>query len=320
MTTTQRMVQTSRDAKAYRFMARRHIQEGQRQPEVQGLIHRHQSPIGFVPWADHIGLCQSLITHTAAKPADQLEPGQALTLLFLKIFTDALAPPRFLDPALAESLHHTDLAPLKQTPPMALPCFRLFLPRGLIQLDTGSDVDVALIIDRYAIADLMEPDGDDKGPGLALLFPIATGETYFIDFLWKDPNSTRFSSDGIPWTPSLVKAARLCAHAVLVMAYMPELVAADPAHRNPGGKGFGGKDKELPAPTAPIWVGRNFQRQVQPARDRKPAGQAGKPVRAHWRQGHWRSVAFGLKRLKRRLRWIQPVFVNATTLTSPSKP
>ncbi|MCE2836889.1 MAG: hypothetical protein LW834_07990 [Cyanobium sp. 49614_E6] len=316
MPETQRMVQTSADAKTFRAITRLHVREAQKCPEIWDLMHRHHAPSGYASWADHVALCHTLAAHTAKLQDDkEVEAGQALSLLFLKLFKDTQAPPRFLDQGLAESLLHTDLAPVEEAPPMALPCFRLFLPKGLAQLDTGSDIDVALVVDRLVIARLTET-GSEKGPGLAVLFPIATGETYFIDFLWKDPNGNRFDDDTL-WTPSLVKAARLCAHAVLVMAYMPELVAADPAARIPGGRGFG-KAPETPQPAGPVWIGRDFQRQVQPPRPR-PADQKHHqaPRRAHWRQGHWRSVACGPKRQKRRLRWIQPVFVNAASCTSP---
>lgn len=306
-----RRVQTADDAKAFRAITRTYVRQAQKDPAITQLMHRHHSPGGYASWADHIALVHTLIQHTESMPPSQLESGQALTLLLMKAFTAAEAPPRFLDQGLAESLHHTDLAPLEEPPPLALPCFRLFLPKGLVKLDTGSDIDVALVMDRLALCSLMQ-EGFEKGQGLGMLFPIATGETYFLDFLWKDPNGNRFS-DGTAWTPSLVKAARLCAHAVLVMAYMPELVAAGPAPRRESGKGFG-KEPELPAPAAPVWIGRQFERLVHAGAPRPAAkGQPHRPMRAHWRSGHWRSVACGPKRQQSKLRWIQPVFVNANT-------
>lgn len=308
-----RMVQTADDARRFRAITRTKIAAAQQVPEVQALMARHRSPNGYTAWADHVALCHTLETHMAARPRKELEAGQALALLFFRSMAAAEAPPRYLDQQLAESLLHTDLAPLEEAPPMALSTFRLFLPQGLARTDTGTGLNVALVIDRQSLANAITP-GDEKGPGLSILFPVATGETFFVDYLWADPNGTRFSDDE-PYLDALTKAARLCAHAVLVMAYMPELVMADEAPRISSGRGFG-KGGDTPVPAAPVWIGRDFQRRIQTPPSRRPSRhQPGRPRRAHWRQGHWRSVPCGPKRQKRKLCWIQPVFVKSAAAT-----
>lgn len=312
-----RKVQTAQDAKRFRSITRTYVRQAHKEPAVKRLANAYRSPSGFASWADHVALCRSLVEAWASRPLKELEPGQALSFLFFQFFESTQAPPRFLDPGLAESLHHTDLAPPGEEPPIALPFFRLFLPKGLIRLDTGSSVDVALVADRQRVTSLLALDQDERGPGLAILFPIETGETFFIDFIWEDPNSQRLDTSS-PWSAAITKAARLCAHAVMVMAYMPELVTAEPSRRQPGGRGFGQDDKDLPVPAAPIWIGRHYERQVEQGRPRSSAPGDQAPLRrAHWRRGHWRSVACGTKRLERRMRWIQPVFVNAGSSAAP---
>jgi len=317
MAAMQRLVQTADDARRFRAITRTHIAEAKQDPRIQERMARHRSPHGYANWEDHVALCHTLAVHIAAKNLGAETPetyGDALSLLFFASIATAEAPPRFLDQQLAESLHHTDLAALEEAPPMALPAFRLFLPKGLARIDTGTGLDVALVLDRRTMASALH-EGDSKGPGLAILFPIATGETYFIDFLWSDPSSSRLCA-GDPWSKPLTKAARLCAHAVLVMAYMPELISADPSPRISGGRGFG-KATDLPPPAAPVWIGRDFQRRVQTPPNRRPRQKLpGRPRRAHWRQGHWRSVACGPRRQKRRLCWIQPVFVKSAVATT----
>ena len=99
---------------------------------------------------------------------------------------------------------------------------------------------------------------------------------------------------------------QLCVHALLVQLYVPKLVSEGevPAAAG-GGKGFGGEPAggaagKGGAAAKPVWLGKDYQLQRQPAeRPDRPAGT--------WQRGYWRPLLPLGDPLAVSLEWVEPV-------------
>jgi hypothetical protein len=103
-----------------------------------------------------------------------------------------------------------------------------------------------------------------------------------------------------------VAAFKFAFNFILLTQHRPELITEE-APSLPSGSGFGGwrpsKNKYLPI----RWLGKNYKR---PTTTSSGAGSHASPL-AHWRRGHWHHFRCGEKRQNLRLKWVEPVFVNA---------
>ena len=99
---------------------------------------------------------------------------------------------------------------------------------------------------------------------------------------------------------------KLALNYLLLAEHQPELITEE-APRLPAGSGFGGwrpsENEYLPN----RWLGKDYKR---PTATSSGAGSHASPL-AHWRRGHWHHFRCGEKRQNLRLKWVEPVFVNA---------
>ena len=67
------------------------------------------------------------------------------------------------------------------------------------------------------------------------------------------------------------------------------------------------------------WIGADFTTRVQYSnkinKDLSEVSR-GKPKKSHWRRGHWHTILQGPKRLQRKLKWFQPVFIKGNKETA----
>jgi hypothetical protein len=97
---------------------------------------------------------------------------------------------------------------------------------------------------------------------------------------------------------------QLCVHALLVQHYAPHLVAEGEIPPPPGAKGFGGRAAlgDGPSESAvrrPVWLGKDYQLQRQPAGGSK----------AGWQRGYWRALSPLAAPVGAPLEWVEPVLV-----------
>ena len=131
--------------------------------------------------------------------------------------------------------------------------------------------------------------------------------------LWQQyrPNHTEFPPTHWEWNAEGVKgtAARmeqLCVHALLVQLYARHLVTEGGIPAAPGAKGFGGGAKASGAAAeevrAPVWLGKDYQLQCQ------PAGGAG-ITKGSWQRGHWRALSPLVGPVAAPMEWVEPVLL-----------
>jgi hypothetical protein len=117
-------------------------------------------------------------------------------------------------------------------------------------------------------------------------------------------NSTVFPNELV--YGSIEIAFKFALNTVLLSQYQPELLTTDPPPV-PSGTGFVGwrpsKNKILPI----RWLGKNYKRSTESS----PGTGTHASPQAHWRRGHWHHFRYGEKRKLLKLKWVQPVFVNA---------
>lgn len=103
---------------------------------------------------------------------------------------------------------------------------------------------------------------------------------------------------------------QLCVHALLVQLYARHLVAEGEIPSSSGAKGFGGGDKPSGGATgevrAPVWLGKDYQLQRQPA---GATGRTGSGTGSGWQRGHWRTLSPLAAPAGAPLEWVEPVLL-----------
>lgn len=77
------------------------------------------------------------------------------------------------------------------------------------------------------------------------------------------------------------------------------------------------EDNATYKPRAITWIGKEFtKRTIKLASNNGEIAikQGCRPVRSHWRRGHWHTVLQGFKRQQRKMKWYKPVFVRGNKL------
>lgn len=313
-------ITTKAQAKASARIGRRLARAAMASGKCDGLRDLYRSPSGYEAWNDHIAMA----TIIERGFTELIGPGQvldddgramAMSSLIAHIAAKADAPPRYLDARLAESFHHTDVPALTgdDAPPMPLPAFRIFFPCGTLRTETDFPINTAIVAEREIARRMFlgyghkPEDLPKQEPGFLALFIPLTGETYFKDFVWSDPYSSRRRvNTDLHIEAVIAKATAFCAHTILTMVHKPELITTAPQASVSAGRGFGRSNERMPLP--PVWIGRGHQPRTN--RKTEPSSIHGGSVRPHWRRGHWRHAACGKQRKQRRLVWIKPIYVN----------
>ncbi len=286
-------------------------------PDLMAAEHRYRSPAGFGSWAEHWTktVAVELALEESENHHDHVGIWGAMVCRWAR---EQDAEPRFLSPALAQAFLQSERPLLTPSLPRELSCFRLFLPRATLFSEEGPEIRSVLVADVRAMEGWLPENFRLAGGGLACVGLGEDGATYLASCLLdpsakaQQPEHTDFSAPHWEWDADGVKgtAARmeqLCVHALLVQLYAPELVSEGevPPAAGAGGKGFGGKPAggaagkggEVPRP---VWLGKDYQLQRQPAElPDHPAGS--------WQRGCWRPLSPLGDPLAAPLEWVEPV-------------
>ena len=267
------------------------------------------------------------------------------------------AEPRYLSPSLAEAFLRTERPPFSPALPQEVGPFRLFLPRGTLYSEEGPEIRTVVVADVRCMQGWLPDHFVLNGGGLACIGIGEDGATYLASCLFdpvaqaQQPEHTDFSSSHWQWDAAGVRgtAARmeqLAIHAFLVQLYAQGLVAEGELPPDPKDRGFGGgtgktrgkigeagsgrgksrvtggaKRKGTDAVLLPpVWLGRDYRVQGQPAEglvkatdairtdprrggDNQPA-----PSGPHWRRGYWRALSPLKGPVVAPLEWVEPEY------------
>ena len=227
------------------------------------------------------------------------------------------AEPRFLSPALAQAFLQTEQPTLGVALPQQVSCFRLFLPKGTLFSEEGPEIRSVVVADVRAMEGWLPDNFQLAGGGLACVGLGDDGATYLASSLLdpaakaQQPEHTDFSPPIWDWDAEGVRGTsarmeQLCVHALLVQLYATELVSEGEIPPPPGARGFGGGGRASASASGatdsvgrPVWLGKDYQLQHQPA-DGKGGG---------WQRGHWRALVPLEGVVAAPLEWVEPVLL-----------
>ena len=299
------------------------IKEVQNLPEAKHFNYPYASAPGYESWAythaymlllaiaiDKILLNKTLL-HT-----EQVETYlKACTCACVALSSDA--PFRHLGEELARAFIATKPLPCIGEEQMPYPAFVLNLPKGLLLDDTGTNVNTIIVMSYTflvhkcsekgvkIIVDTVMADG-----GLQVIGLAADGTQLISTVTWKDAhiqNPDDPFCDG--FDPNLVSEAinrmmRIALNSMAAMTWKKDLLEIEYVT---AGAGFGGHSHSLKQ--RPVyWIGKNYARKHTATTNAQSTGIVKSP---HWRSGHWHTVKHGQGRLKAKVLWFEPVYVNA---------
>jgi hypothetical protein len=287
----------------------------QHRPDLMEGEGLYRSPAGFTSWSAHWAkaVAVELALEQSESIADHVGIWGAKVCQWAR---ETGAEPRFLSPALAQAFLQTEQPTLSLDLPRTISCFRLLLPKGTLFSEEGPEIRSVVVAEVRALEGWLPDNFQTAGGGLSCVGLGEDGSTYLASNLLdpairaQQPEHTDFSPPLWDWDADGVRgtAARmeqLCVHALLVQLYAPHLVSEGEVPLAPGAKGFGGRaalgygvaEASL---RRPVWLGKDYQLQ------RQPAGGGAQPG---WQRGHWRALSPLTAPVGAPLEWVEPVLV-----------
>lgn len=284
----------------------------QHRPDLMQGEKLYRSPAGFPSWSGHWAkaVAVELALEQCESIADHVGIWGAMVCQWAR---EIGAEPRFLSPALAQAFLQTEQPTLTLDLPRDINFFRLLLPKGTLFSEEGPEIRSVVVAEVRAMEGWLPDNFELAGGGLACIGLGEDGSTYLasnvldpaakaqqpahIDF---SPTLLDWDADGVKGTASRME--QLCVHALLVQLYAQRLVTEGEILPSSGVKGFGGGSKSgggaAEEVKAPVWLGKDYQLQ------RQPADEAG-TTRGSWQRGHWRA----LSPLAAPMEWVEPVLL-----------
>jgi hypothetical protein len=313
-------------------MPRRSFSDGSRGDEqlirqLPALLRQHRadlmqgeklyrSPSGFTSWSGHWAkaVAVELALEQSESIADHVGIWGAMVCQWAR---EIGSEPRFLSPALAQAFLQTEKPTLTLDLPRDISCFRLMLPKGTLFSEEGPEIRSVVVAEVRAMEDWLPDNFELAGGGLACIGLGEDGSTYLasnvLDPAAKaqqpahtdcSPTIWDWDADGVKGTASRME--QLCVHALLEQLYAKHLVTEGEIPPSSGGKGFSGGGKSgggaAEEVRAPVWLGKDYQLQ------RQPAGDTG-TTKGSWQRGHWRALSPLAAPVAAPMEWVEPVLV-----------
>ena len=286
----------------------------QHRPELMATESLYRSPAGYTSWSAH--WAKAVMVELALEQSESNHDHVGIWGgMVCRWARETGAEPRFLSPALAQAFLQTEQPTLTLDLPRDIACFRLLLPKGTLFSEEGPEIRSVMVAEVRAMEGWLPDNFQLAGGGLACIGLGEDGSTYLASNLLdpaakaQQPEHTDFSAPNWEWDADGVRgtAARmeqLCVHALLAQLYMPALISEGEIPPAPGAKGFGGKASKGSATAEdvrpPVWLGRDYQLQRQPA---APGATSG------WQRGHWRCLSPLAGPVAGPMEWVEPVLV-----------
>ena len=305
---------------------RKLIQKIQNDPKVKKVQDLHASARGYESWpytyAYMLSMCRVLakfaVDDLLSKTRDLDVTAEAASCALVAATNDA--PFRHLGAELARAFLATKPMPCTGETQMPYPAFVLNLPKGLLLDDTGSSVNIIIVlsynfwlhkcsekrikvmVDRtHMSAGGLQVTGlsDD---GTQLLKTVNWNEAHIEDF----PDVDCHDSDPVLVSKAVHRMMRIVLNAMAAMTWKKDLLEIEYVT---AGTGFGGQKHSLKQ--RPVyWIGKNYVRRHTATTNTQSTGIVKSP---HWRSGHWHTIKHGQGRLKSKVLWFEPIYVNAAT-------
>ncbi|MFM7548096.1 MAG: hypothetical protein ACKO8I_04330 [Cyanobacteriota bacterium] len=288
----------------------------QHRPDLMQGEKLYRSPPGFTSWSGHWS--KAVAVELALERSEAIHDHVGIWgAKVCQWARETGAEPRFLSPALAQAFLQTEKPTLTLDLPRDISCFRLLLPKGTLFSEEGPELRSVVVAEVRALEGWLPDNFRTAGGGLSCVGLGEDGSTYLASNLLdpaaraQQPEHTDFSptlwdwdADGVKGTASRME--QLCVHALLVQLYAPHLVTEGEVPPATATKGFGGGAKSggpsADAVRAPVWLGKDYQLQ------RQPAGEAG-TTHGSWQRGHWRALSPLTAPVAAPLEWVEPVLV-----------
>jgi len=309
---------TSKDIKKFKNFE---DQLGLKSPLYINLRDKYRSPEGYVSWNKMLlgfapfGEPEYIDVMKASSRQDAGSPICAGMGARVAAYLDA--PAVYLTAELTEALAQTDTN-VKEPPQLVLPCFFVCLPKGIVYTPRGHAVTSILVYTANTVKDIMPEYMDqikqsmihetiEKNRNNLYIAAVAGTDLFSSITGWEYQNGDNLDAES---TATLTAVERIVKNVILIYNYQKNLITTvKPAAT---GTGFGQKREHVgrsPLPTT--LLGQNFLIR-RPSTTSQSSGAATTTKRPHWRKGHWHTTLCGTGRKERRLKWFQPVYVNAT--------
>ena len=304
------------------------VQKVQDDPQVKKVQHLHASARGYESWPYAYAYMISMCTAFANIVADDLFKKtrdlditvEAATCALVAVSSDA--PFRHLGAELARAFLATKPLPCTGEKQMPYPAFVLNLPKGLLLDDTGSSVNIIIVLSytfwehkcnekRIKVFD----DREHMSAGGLQVAGLSDDGTQLLKTVnWNEAHIENYDADDIDCPdsdPLLVSEAihrmmRIVLNSMAAMTWKKDLLEVEYVT---AGAGF--SSRKHPVSQRPIyWIGRNYIRKQRATTHTHSTGVIKSP---HWRSGHWHTIKHGQGRLKSKVLWFEPIYVNAAT-------
>lgn len=252
------------------------------------------------------------------RTGDIAAAGEAASCALVALASDA--PLRHLGAELARAFIATKPLPFAGEAQMPYPAFVLNLPKGLLRDDTNSNVNTVIVLSynfwRSKCNEKgIKVHGDTEiinNGGLQVVGLADDGSQLVRTVSWSDAHIESFDDMVCSnFDPNLVAKAvhrmmRIVLNSMAAMTWRKDLLETQYVT---AGAGFAGQKDTLKQ--RPVyWIGRNYVRKQKTTTNAQSTGGVKSP---HWRSGHWHTVKHGQGRLKAKVLWFEPIYVNAVT-------
>ena len=304
---------------------RKLVKQVQNQSEVKQFNYSYASAPGYESWPYTHAYMWSMYLSMTRIALDESIPwtrevettAEAASCAMVALFSDA--PFRHLGAELAKAFIATKPLPCTGEAQMPYPAFVLNLPKGLLLDDTGRNVNTLIVLSyNFWLHKCKEEkipvayDTKNMGDGGLRVTGLADDGTQLIRAVkWKyahidSPEDTCFYSGPNPdlLAKAIHKMMRIALNSMAAMTWKKDLLEIEYVTT---GTGFGGhrySQKQRPV----YWIGKNYTRKHTATTHTQSTGGVKSP---HWRSGHWHTIKHGQGRLKAKVLWFEPIYVNA---------
>lgn len=313
----------------------------------KGKVYRHfsdkyVSPKGFAPWNETVSLfaltSDPVILQRVCSSHNARDVQPMVDCAYATNMAGALdAPAVYIERNLAEAIIYTDVSPMER-PNKVLPAFFICLPRKLLYDDDNLEIYSVLVIENAAymigaatMANVPKEQADKawneakkdnqltdlrifaiNKHGAVITAPSSWSKSTLVD----DADRQNVYFDYIhnneiqqhDFLNTLAKLRRLVKNVILIYNYQRDLIKDVQVTV---GKGFyRRRTNKTRSPLPATVLGQGFV--VREVRASSSDKNTKIRVRPHWRKGHWHTTLCGAGRTERRLKWFQPVYVNAS--------
>lgn len=256
----------------------------------------------------------------------------------LETFSDLLGhaqefPVLALDRALFQALNQTYVPPDITMMRRVFPVGLLLLPQKTIQTPEGDWID--WLVFRHGLAgDILPPikTVDDLIADVRVDRDSIAWAAQPSGITWASNEPLQFKDKAWTFSDEMVsvslgtalsvtqddqtvieRVSMLVANVLLYLQFRPEEATEPAVSSVASGSGFG-KSSDRNRIFTPRIIGKQHHRPTSEVSRSSPSYRSS--PHTHWRRGHWRRVAMGEGRQQRQWRWIEPVLVNANSLSS----